>query len=288
MTILCALRNFLLFSILSVSCFSGSVETKKEESNRPVLYIFSSKTCPACWMMKPVVEKARREFADKLDFIEFTGNEPRKRELMLDFMQKVEVRYAPTFILSDAENRILAYAKGVLAEDDFFEMIKEGIEKYDKLPTFRISNVLYLCKRQDFYCKSWDEELDKWLSANAAANLKVEKFELDGFNNEDEFLNFREKINSLKYLSGIEFAPAIIFYSDKGEVIELFQSTEIMPASLSSEALNERLSPFMPARKTEQAKNRQQKGSHEEAEEKKENRQQDSPDKKTEKEGAKE
>lgn len=218
----------------------------------PSLYIFSSKTCPACWMMKPTIEKVSKKLTGRISFVELLEDNPLRRGLMREFMDKIEIRYAPTFVVSDAENNVLAYARGMLDEQSFEEIITEGLEKYQKLPFLQVSNVLLFCNTKDTECNNWDQVLEAWLASNAEQNLQVDKFDLSAFQTEEEFVKFQKKIKVLKYLSGLEFSPALVFSTQSGEAIELFQSTVIKPLSLNVDFLNNRLAKFMPKIKNQE------------------------------------
>ncbi len=56
--------------------------TATEEKKKPALFFFYADWCSACGQMRPVIEKLKPEFSDRIRFIMVNVDEPESRELV--------------------------------------------------------------------------------------------------------------------------------------------------------------------------------------------------------------
>jgi hypothetical protein len=194
--------------------------------------------------MAPTFEAAEKRYSDQLNFVHFMGRSTDKAmELTRLFGAKVEMRYAPTFIVATKDNRILSYAKGAIPEAAFNDMIETGIQKSKKLAHMKLDKIILLCNMDGPTCKSWETPITNWLASHKEKKITLDKIDLSSIKSEEEAQSFRKKLYELKYLTELEFAPALIATNDQGEVIEQMQST-LFRVPVTAKRLENELKPF--------------------------------------------
>ncbi len=206
------------------------------KASKPTLYYFSSPSCPACAMMAPQLKRIKEEQGDSFELKEFRFRSEERTKTMVRFIKKVDLNYVPTWVLSDESDRVYTSGRGYVPWEDFSSDILEGLEKRRKLDSMRLSSVLFVCQHSEPFCAKSEQAVEEW--ATERGDLRVEKMDLDTMETPEGRKRIQEKLDSLKYLSGFEYIPAVIALTPQGEVIDLLQR------GFSKEELHQRLADF--------------------------------------------
>lgn len=187
-------------------------------------------------MMAPLLKRLKDEQGDSFELKEFRFRSEERTKAMVRFVKKVDLHYVPTWVLSDESDRVYSYGKGYVPWEEFSGDILQGLEKRRKLDSMKLSSVLFVCQHSEPFCAKSEKAVEEW--ATERGNLKVEKMDLDTMETPEGRKKIRDKLDSLKYLSGFEYIPAVIALTPQGEVIDLLQR------GVSKEELNHRLAGF--------------------------------------------
>lgn len=84
-----------------------------EVSNVYKLYNFGSEVCPACVKAKPVYEKLKEEYSNKMNFEYVDANTNN------ELTTKYKIQYTPTFIIVDENGKMVDQLIGFESESAF-------------------------------------------------------------------------------------------------------------------------------------------------------------------------
>lgn len=188
---------------------------------KPVLYYFSSPSCPACAMMGPVLKHASESLGSRLEIREFKHRSTERDSLIRKYSRQIDMNYVPTWILSDSSGRVFTHGKGFVPSSDFLEDLNSGLEKRSRLNDMKVHHLIFVCETGGPACDSSEKAVDEW--ALDQKELKVEKVNVAVFKTEDEWKNFFARVNGFRYMKGMEYIPALIALSEHNEVVELLQ-----------------------------------------------------------------
>lgn len=88
----------------------------------PQLIEFTSKTCPACTQMKPIVEQIKKEFASRIKFVEIDTDDPKNEPME----KQLEVDLLPAFRVLDATNNVVSGVDGAVPIDTLRQMLNHA------------------------------------------------------------------------------------------------------------------------------------------------------------------
>lgn len=216
-------RSLTLILLVTFLCFKQSVALSPFAS-KPILYYFTSPGCPACRMMNPVIDEAALRYKEQFNLIRFPGPSKERLEVMRKFYSHIDLSYVPTMVLADPQDHILASGKGFIRQAPFFKLIDEGLEKGKKLTGMTVSNLLFLCRTSLKACKDTEEEVKAWIKANEKNPITYETIDLDQMKTPEDFQNFADRLEKIRYLYGLEQIPAVIGLTSDAEVISLIQN----------------------------------------------------------------
>lgn len=91
------------------------------DAAKPKVLEFYAAWCQPCKMLKPLIEKAKTEYADKVEFVSYNVDDPKTEKLIEDY----EVSPIPTLIFLAADNQVVSYSIGFSGETG----IKAGLKK---------------------------------------------------------------------------------------------------------------------------------------------------------------
>lgn len=207
-------------------------------SNIPTLHMLSQNNCRPCQMMEPIIEDVKRLYKDKLNVIVYKKKSKERRDIQKKFFQKVDLRYTPSFLLLGKNQQLLSYSYGYSPKQKFLEMVNDGIEKFHKLKTMKISELIYICDETLKFCKSSKLQLDQFL-AGLKSKPKVTNIDMRQYKTREDWLKFYKSIEKYKYLYGWKSYPAIIASTKDNEVVHYVQN------EFDLKQLQEEFSPFV-------------------------------------------
>lgn len=88
---------------------------------KPKVLEFYASWCDPCNKLKPIVEKAKETYGDKVEFIRYNIDDPKAEKIIEDY----EVSPIPTLIFLDSSNQVITYSVGYSGENG----LKSGIKK---------------------------------------------------------------------------------------------------------------------------------------------------------------
>lgn len=91
------------------------------DAGKPKVLEFYASWCQPCKMLKPLIEKAKTEYGDKIDFVSYNVDDPKTEKLINDY----EVSPIPTLIFLGPDNQVLSYSIGFSGETG----INSGLQK---------------------------------------------------------------------------------------------------------------------------------------------------------------
>ena len=95
---------------------------------RPVVLEFTSPTCAVCKEMKPVVEKLKKDYDGKINFVIVSTDSDMGMALMDEF----SVEYVPSFYLMHGKDQQFEHFEGAMPEQMFRNMLDEMLNKSTK------------------------------------------------------------------------------------------------------------------------------------------------------------
>lgn len=95
--------------------------TRGAETAKPKVLEFYASWCQPCKMLKPLIEKAKTAYGDKVDFVSYNVDDPKTEKLIEDY----EVSPIPTLIFLGPDNQVVSYAIGFSGETG----INSGLKK---------------------------------------------------------------------------------------------------------------------------------------------------------------
>ena len=91
------------------------------EAAKPKVIEFTAKWCDPCQQLKPIMAKAKADYADQVEFITVDIDDPKSEKIIEDY----EVSPIPTLIFLDSSNQVITYSVGYSGENG----LKAGIKK---------------------------------------------------------------------------------------------------------------------------------------------------------------
>lgn len=91
------------------------------EPGKPKVLEFYASWCEPCKQLKPILDKAKADYKDKVDFISYDIDKPQTEKVLQDY----EVSPIPTLIFLDSNNQVVSYSIGYSGETG----LKVGIKK---------------------------------------------------------------------------------------------------------------------------------------------------------------
>lgn len=88
---------------------------------KPKVLEFYASWCEPCKQLKPLIEKARSTYGDKVEFISYNIDDPKSEKIVEDY----EVSPIPTLIFLDPSNQVITYSIGYSGENG----LKAGMKK---------------------------------------------------------------------------------------------------------------------------------------------------------------
>ncbi len=193
-------------------------------NTKPTLYYFSSPGCPACYAMNPVIENAKSHYKDKINIKTFMSNSKERLRLLKRYTRNVDVRYVPFTILADVDGRLLSYSKGYTPREILFKQVDEGLEKQRRLPTFEISEMMFVCHYDYDICPKLENELKSWVDSKKTSKIKLNKVDIRSIQRPEDMKKFNADLERMKYLYGLDHIPAVIGLTKDSEVIGILQT----------------------------------------------------------------
>ena len=209
-------------------------QTNSELAIKPTMYYFSSPGCPACYEMDPVINGVKTHYKDKLDVVTFNKTTKERIKLLRKYNQHVDVRYVPFIVLADSNGRVLAYSKGYTPQEILHKHIDDGLEKFQRLSSLKISSLLFVCHYAYDVCPQLEKELSDWIDINKTRKVKLDTIDIQQLKTPEAMKAFNIRLDSMKYLYGLDHIPAVIGLTDENEVLGLLQ-TVFSRESLSTE-----------------------------------------------------
>jgi thiol-disulfide isomerase/thioredoxin len=200
--------------------------------------MLSQKNCRPCQMMEPIIEDVKRLYSGKLKVVVYKEKTKERRDLQKIFYQKVDLRYTPSFLLLGKKHQLLSYSYGYSPKQKFLEIVNDGIDKFNKLETMKITKLIYICDDTLKFCKSSKIQLDKFLAGLKSKPL-VTNIDMKQYKTREDWLKFYESIEKYKYLYGWKSYPAIIASTKDNEVVHYVQN------QFDQKQLQEEFSPFL-------------------------------------------
>lgn len=244
-----SIGNFALYSHIISSCYENVAlevnkktvsttnlrsQTSSKLTTKPTMYYFSSPGCPACYEMDPVINGVKTHYKDKLDVVIFNKTTKERIKLLRKYNQHVDVRYVPFIVLADSNDRVLAYSKGYTPQEILHKHIDDGLEKFHRLSSLKISSLLFVCHYAYDVCPQLEKELTNWININKTRKVKLDMIDIQQLKTPEAMKAFNIRLDSMKYLYGLDHIPAVIGLTDKNEVLGLLQ-TVFSRESLSTE-----------------------------------------------------
>lgn len=96
------------------------------EAAKPKVLEFTAKWCEPCKQLKPIIAKAKSDYADRVEFITVDIDDPKSEKIIEDY----EVSPIPTLIFLDSSNQVITYSVGYSGENG----LKAGIKKIVPTP----------------------------------------------------------------------------------------------------------------------------------------------------------
>lgn len=91
------------------------------ELAKPKVLEFYAAWCEPCKQLKPIMEKAKSDYAGKVDFVSYNIDDPKSERIVDDY----EVSLIPTLIFLDGSNQVITYSIGYSGENG----LKAGMKK---------------------------------------------------------------------------------------------------------------------------------------------------------------
>jgi len=91
------------------------------EPAKPKVLEFYATWCEPCKQLKPLIDKAKAEYKDKVEFVAYDIDKPQSEKLVEDY----DVSPIPTLIFLDGSNQVISYSIGYSGENG----IKAGMKK---------------------------------------------------------------------------------------------------------------------------------------------------------------
>lgn len=91
------------------------------EASKPKVLEFYAAWCQPCQKLKPLMEKAKTEYGDKVEFVSYNVDDPNTEKLIEDY----EVSPIPTLIFLAPDNQVVSYSIGFSGETG----ISTGLKK---------------------------------------------------------------------------------------------------------------------------------------------------------------
>jgi thioredoxin 1 len=88
---------------------------------KPKVLDFYADWCPPCQMLKPMVEKAKKQYEDKVDFVVLNADDGKTRVLMKQY----DVAVLPTLIFVGTDGGVVDSAVGFSGDDNVIPGVKE-------------------------------------------------------------------------------------------------------------------------------------------------------------------
>lgn len=88
---------------------------------KPKILEFYASWCEPCKQLKPIIEKAKADYADKVEFVSYNIDDPKAEKVVEDY----EVSPIPTLIFLDSNNQVMTYSIGYSGENG----LKAGMKK---------------------------------------------------------------------------------------------------------------------------------------------------------------
>lgn len=89
--------------------------------SKPKILEFTASWCEPCKQLKPIWEKAKTTYGDRVEFLSYDIDDPKSEKIIDDY----EVSPIPTLIFLDSSNQVITYSIGYSGENG----IKAGIKK---------------------------------------------------------------------------------------------------------------------------------------------------------------
>jgi len=112
--------SILFFSVLFLSCAGDAGKGSYKGS----FVVKTTTTCGACKLAKPVIDELKKEYGEKIEFIEYSLNDPEQRAKA----DKYETRMVPAFIIMDSDGNEVFKHEGVLPKSVLEYQIKHLID----------------------------------------------------------------------------------------------------------------------------------------------------------------
>ena len=110
----------LFCAVLFGSCAGGS----ETSAYKGTFVVKTTTTCGACKLAKPVIDELKKEYGEKIEFIEYSLNDPEQRAKA----DKYETRMVPAFIIMDSDGNEVFKHEGVLPKSVLEYQIKHLID----------------------------------------------------------------------------------------------------------------------------------------------------------------
>lgn len=91
------------------------------EASRPKVLEFYAAWCEPCKQLKPIMEKAKTQYGEKVEFVSYNIDDPKTEKVVEDY----EISPIPTLIFLDSTNQVLTYSIGYSGENG----LKAGMKK---------------------------------------------------------------------------------------------------------------------------------------------------------------
>jgi thiol-disulfide isomerase/thioredoxin len=84
---------------------AGSGMETVEPGSMPTLLEFTSASCAICAKMRPVMEQLQKEFEGKIEFVEYSVDEPEGAKLSVEY----KVDGLPSFFIFDKSHKVVQH-----------------------------------------------------------------------------------------------------------------------------------------------------------------------------------
>lgn len=101
------------------------------EASKPKVLEFYASWCQPCKMLKPLIEKAKTTYGDKVEFVSYNVDDPKTEKLIEDY----EVSPIPTLIFLGPDNQVVSYAIGFSGETGINNGLKKILTASEPTPS---------------------------------------------------------------------------------------------------------------------------------------------------------